>query len=52
MTTREQLDSLYAQYEREDLTIEEASEIQWQINFLEEFYSLELEDFDRVHDYA
>lgn len=48
MTTREELNSLYAQFEDESLTVEQALEIQWQISFLEQSYSAELEDFDCV----
>ena len=48
MTTREELNCLYAQFEDESLTVEQALEIQWQISFLEQSYSAELEDFDCV----
>jgi hypothetical protein len=46
MTTREELNCLYAQFEDESLTVEQALEVQWQISFLEQSYSAELEDFD------
>lgn len=46
MTTRDELNSLYAEYQRDDISDERAMELQWQINFLEELYSRELEEFD------
>lgn len=46
MTTLEELNQLRSEYQRDDISDERAMELQWQINFLEELYSRELEDFD------
>ena len=41
-----ELNSLYEQFESEELTVESLQEIQWQIDFLEHAYAASLEDFD------
>lgn len=48
MTILEELKALYVSFEREDISVDEALEIQLQIDFLEEIYSRELEDYDCV----
>lgn len=46
MTIQQELDILRSRFNQEDISVTEALELQWQIDFLEGCYSAELEDFD------